>query len=354
MRNISALAVLFTLLAVSVAHAQESEPPPVPSGEGIVFGHAVFANGSSVSNAALVILASSKSSDTLYRLITDSSGGFILSLDNGKYEIDSLLDYYTTSGIDFASTASVNLPSDGNLTLIFHPAGSLTGKVSESGSPLPDASVSITCLSSPFDYQRINRAEQVKAGQAGDFLFSALPVGTCIVSSATDSLAGSLEVQILHGKTISAEVLLEQKATSIGVLPVLLAIIVVIIISIYFVSRKKKNELPDAIPPVPQQPVSKPKAQQRKPKEKQAGLAQRLADPKVKAVMSTLTDREKEIVRFLFKSNGRAKRSTIQNKLLIPKTSLLRNLRSLERKKIVKLIPFGRNIVAQVEDWLCK
>ena len=70
---------------------------------------------------------------------------------------------------------------------------------------------------------------------------------------------------------------------------------------------------------------------------------------KARAVLGTLSEREADIVRFLMSSGGKAKRSTMQHKLLIPKTSLLRNLRALERKNIVKLIPFGRNMVAELQ-----
>ncbi|MEM4348556.1 MAG: hypothetical protein QXN37_03235 [Candidatus Anstonellaceae archaeon] len=61
-----------------------------------------------------------------------------------------------------------------------------------------------------------------------------------------------------------------------------------------------------------------------------------------------------EITLFLLKSGGRAKRSQIQHKLLIPKTSLLRNLRSLERKNIVKLVSFGRNLLAEINQHIFK
>ena len=354
------IATAFVIMALALANAVGDElPPPAPTGGGVLFGHAVFSNGSSIANAPLVILARSNDSETVYRLITDSAGRFVLSLSATQYSLDSLLDYPETPGMDFASTASADLATEGNATLIFYPAGSLAGTVTEAGSPVPGARVRVNCPSSSFDYARINGGTAVQSGDAGDFLFSALPVGTCVVSASTDSLAGSQELQVENGMTSSASVALLKKAAQTDALPIALAVLVAAIIAyaaFQFLQKgkKEKEQTIHAEPSWQSSHFTQKKKEAKQKEEEEEGISSKLSDPKVKAVLATLTEREREITRFIFKAGGRAKRSTIQHKLLIPKTSLLRNLRSLERKKIVKLTPFGRNLLAEIEDWLHK
>ncbi len=364
--------LLFFFFLTSIAWAsnisnQNSESPPnTPEVSTVVFAKAVYSNGSAVVGAPIVILARTNESDTVYRLFTDQSGGVILSLKKGSYEIDSLLDNPSTPGVDFASTASLAVPSDENATLIFYPSGSVAGKIIFSGSPVSGASVRVSCPFSAFDYSRINGGDSALAGEAGDFLFRALPAGTCVISSSAGQLAGSSEVQVSPGQVSSASVEVERKAEpeGIGWLPILIVCVgALALAAIWLYSKKRggaaqgasgaqkakprksarKRVEEGAVAPAKQAPYRKADAQ---PEEEKFNAS----NPKAAAVLATLSEREREIVKFLFKCNGKALRSQMQHKLLIPKTSLLRNLRSLERKNIVKLIPFGRNLLAEIQD----
>ncbi|MCX6772277.1 MAG: hypothetical protein NTV88_00715 [Candidatus Micrarchaeota archaeon] len=353
---------LFLLASAAFAAAADEAPPSIPSGTGVIFGTATFSDGKTVSNLPVVILSRSNDSETISRLVTDSSGHFVLSLGNGKYELDALLADSATAVIDHAATAQVDTTKEENVTLVFYPAGSVAGAVQLSGASVGGAKVKVACPSSGFDYARVNGGAIVQAGEAGDFIFKALPVGTCQISATTDSLAGTVEVQVAYEKTISVLVEVTKKAAQGEQFPILLVVlaVAVILVAAYFASRalqKGKNNPRPHEETRPAQQVE-PAVTPRKAKKNKnddggkGGMQSKLTDPKVKAVLATLTDRESEIVRFLFKAGGRAKRSQLQHKLLIPKTSLLRNLRSLERKRIVKLTPFGRNLLAEIDDWL--
>lgn len=361
-----AAALLFFLLFQSLAlaanessavaaNASES-PPGAPDVQNVIFLKAVFSNGSIVQAYPVVLLARSNKSDTIYRTITDSAGKIILPLNSGNYELDALLDLPSTPGIDFASTTSLSVPSEGNATMFFYPSGSLAGYVqSEEGLPVAGARVRVSCPSSAFDYGRINGAVTVVAGEAGDFLFRALPVGTCLVSSSTDSLAGTMDVQVLAGQVASVSVGVKKKAPEpMAGLTVLLlsalAILIAMAIVLYLLGRRKNAASAPKPPPEYKKAENPTHAKESKAGDAQFGFDP--GSPRAKAVLATLSAREREIVKFLFRSGGRAKRSQMQHKLLIPKTSLLRNLRSLERKNIVKLTPFGRNLLAELEESL--
>lgn len=364
MMNMRLFAIVLSLLflAFPLAYALENDselPPPAPPSEGTVFATAMLANGSLAPNSAIILLAKSNKSEVVYRTITDKAGKFILSLDKGIYEIDALLDDYSTPGIDFAATASADFTRSQNITIVFYPSGSLSGKTieaSDSGAPVPSARVFVSCPSAFFDYGRINGETQMQSGEAGDFLFRVLPVGSCIVSASTDSLAGTADVQISNGKSTSATIGMKKKSGSLDFLLVALAAAAIIgVVAVVAYGRAWSKGQP---------PLVHSQAGAFEPAHLAKGKIAKHASPekepskfdassqKAKAILSTLSDREAEIVKFLCRQNGRAKRSQIQHKLLIPKTSLLRNLRSLERKNIVKLTPFGRNLLAELEEKL--
>lgn len=361
------LIFFFIFLALPVHHAEvnESEPqPPVPpSQEGPLFARAVYSNGSPMHNSALVLLVRSGKSDTVLRLITDESGRFLLSLGKGAHDIDALLDLPGTPGMDFASTSSFSGDGTSNLTLIFYPAGSLSGKVLQQGAIAPTARVRVSCPSNSFDYVRINGVAEVDAGEAGEFMFRALPAGSCTVSASAPSLANSAEFSVLPGQLTA--VVVEMKPKALGPDPIpfaAIAIGAIVLLGMAFLAFRQRffGKTAYAAVSAPLRPVRAPDGPlpaKAKAKEKKAAWETEetpysLANPKVKAVLSTLTDREAEITKFLLKCGGRAKRSSMQHKLLIPKTSLLRNLRSLERKNIVKLTPFGRNLLAEISESL--
>ena len=347
--------LLFALPTLCAASNETDAPPAAPAQSGLVFGRAIFANGSPVQSSPLTILARSSKSATVYRLITDQKGNFLLSLSKGQYEIDALLDLHDTPGIDFASTTSLDSSLEENTSIIFYPAGSIAGKAIQSGSPVPGARVHVSCPSDSFDYERINGAVQANAGEAGEFMFRALPTGTCVVSAYTGSLAGSSEIQVEHGKVASAEVEMRNKASTLDLLALAIAAAVALAAIIFITMRffgGKKEQPPSPAPQAHGQASPLEHMKAKEGKQAHEPPESKYDESKVKAVLSTLSEREREIAKFLIKSGGRAKRSQLQHKLLIPKTSLLRNLRSLERKNIVKLTPFGRNLLAELQEQL--
>ncbi|MFA6213909.1 MAG: hypothetical protein WC717_01395 [Candidatus Micrarchaeia archaeon] len=353
---LSFLLLLSPALSFAQNESEPSSPPSVPQVEGLVAVKAVTVDGTPATGMPLVISATSASGTTTYRLITDRAGTVLLTLGKGNYHLACLLDNITTGGADFAATSQLVVPGMQNLTIVFYPAGSVAVEAVEGGKPVPGAEVHASCASDWFDYEAIN-GEDASAGEAGNYLFRALPAGTCVVSASTQASAGSKQVAVEQGKLSALKVELSQKAFSLPDMALVLAAVAVLAFIAYrALLHGRKAKLPEGAEaksgvqkaPVKKKAVRKGKAAVR-PAEKPMFDVN---NEKARAVLSTLSEREAEIARFLLSSGGRAKRSTMQHKLLIPKTSLLRNLRALERKNIAKLTPFGRNLVAEINKGL--
>ena len=352
-------------LAENVSMADGSAPPAAPQGDGPVSVKAVLANGSSPVGMPVTIIATSGSTATTYRLITGREGNFLLQLGSGNYQLSATLDDMATSGVDYASSVALSVPAERNLTLVFYPSGSVAASVLEDGKLVPGADLHVSCSSDWFDYSAINGASR-RASEAGDSLFRALPIGTCVISASTQTSAGSVQVAVEHGKLANAQIEMKPKAFVLPDIVFLLAALAIVVALAYVGFVKMKPAAPQASAAAPKEAGKKEKQLQKlrakalrmKPAHASAKPAKATApqqkqldagNGKARAVLGTLSEREADIVRFLMSSGGKAKRSTMQQRLLIPKTSLLRNLRSLERKNIVKLIPFGRNMVAELE-----
>ena len=352
-------------LAENVTSVDSQLPPAVPQSQGPVAVRAELANGSMALGMPITITATSGNATATFRLITGREGNFLLQLGDGEYQLNAVLDDMATPGVDFASTTSLSVPSQRNLTMVFYPSGSVAATVLEEGAIVQGASMHMSCASDWFDYGEINGAN-AQAGQAGDFLFRALPAGTCVVSASTQMSAGSTRVDVKQGTLSTIQVELKRKAlalTDIALVIGAIAVVAILAYQLFIVGRRKKPAAQEAHA---EEQSARPKAS----RQGNAGVAAqsvqvqaaKAAPPKeapsssldvnsekARAVLSTLSEREAEIVRLLFSSGGKAKRSTMQHRLLIPKTSLLRNLRALERKNIVKLTPFGRNLVSELD-----
>lgn len=377
------LLVLLALFAAQVFPEGNDTLPPIPPSESVLIIKAVYPNGSAMANSPIVLLARTKadqSNFSVFRLITDSSGAVFISLGKAQYELDAIANIPSTPGADFASTSAVDASRNSTATMVFYPAGSITGSVSYNGLPVADAEVSISCPSNSFDYARINGAVDAKAGA---FSVLAIPVGRCAVSASSGSLASSQEIDVAQGQTSSAKLELlpiagerEQQASSLPTLALLGFLALLAAAIAYFVlfgkgkgkgakthgeksmlasSEGKRGKQPKAKSAMGKPSTKTPSSKRKLAAGKMvaslpnapASAAQQQNEASVQAVLSTLSEREREIAECLMSSGGRAKRSTLQHKLLIPKTSLIRNLRSLERKNLVKLTPFGRNMVAE-------
>ncbi|MBT4577010.1 hypothetical protein HOB91_01645 [Candidatus Woesearchaeota archaeon] len=75
---------------------------------------------------------------------------------------------------------------------------------------------------------------------------------------------------------------------------------------------------------------------------------------KLKAILKTLSDSEKQIMEFIISNGNASTSSKIRHGLKIPKTSLSRTLNKLESKKILTMEREGKLKRVKISDWLLK
>jgi len=360
------LLAFVTLL--SSAQVTGDVPPEVPSTiPSPIYVTAMFPNGTAIASTPIFITVRTSDTHSDYHLVTGPKGEVLLVSEGKKAFADALLDNPSTSGPDYAASTELLSYSFQNATLVFYPSGGVVGRAEDSfGSPLFGANISVSCPTHSFDYGSISGGETT--GRGGEFSLRALPIGKCMISASKGELAGSSEIAVKQGEITSAKIVLASPAPPVPDAPIVkddygnwlligAAFILGAIAVAFFILQKKPHAIPTnpvarQTPQAEAEKAEKPAKRNSSPKKQKAPHAsQEPLSPQAQAVLNTLSEREREIVLFLFSSGGRAKRSQMQHKLLIPKTSLLRNLRALERKNIVKLTPFGRNLLAELGDW---
>jgi uncharacterized membrane protein len=109
-------------------------------------------------------------------------------------------------------------------------------------------------------------------------------------------------------------------------------------------ARKEKEEKPAAVHEVKREEEAREVAPQQ-------AYGEMLVTQRMLDVMKALNERERSVVEFLLRSNGKARQSKIAFALVMPKTSLLRALYSLEHRNIVVSEKAGRRKEIALSGW---
>ncbi|MFC1697073.1 helix-turn-helix transcriptional regulator, partial [Nanoarchaeota archaeon] len=72
---------------------------------------------------------------------------------------------------------------------------------------------------------------------------------------------------------------------------------------------------------------------------------------RAKDIMETLTDKEKEVVNFIIKSKGETTQAKVYHETGIAKSSLHRQVKSLENKKVIDVMKVGKVKKIKFTDW---
>jgi len=272
-----------------------------------------------------------KFGDAIYKEAMDDNKVIVPTDQIGTFT--ATLNSLDTPAIDYSGIMNINQEKT---EFLVYPSGYLKGKVMDlAGNLIPNAELTFNCYSE-FSFNYPNKADNV-----GFFTVKNIPVGSCSVVASKNEVVGSVEFGIEKGEVVSVEVVLGESLAKksnfvIWVITILVLILVVLLI-IWFNIKKK---------------IKKPKKVEKKEhsEEKDEELEEKLSK-QTKALMKTLSEKEKKIVDFLLEHNNLASQAKIRHNTKIPRTSLTRVLQSLEKKKIAEIEKEGKMVSVKLSKF---
>ena len=236
-----------------------------------------------------------------------------LSFEEGK-EIFALfyVSHFDTAGLDYFGETKTSIDEHNIISVYLHPSASLQGVVvDENQNLVSNSQLHFSCSGNmPFEFPQ-------ESDQFGTFYLEAVKPGPCTIYARKHGKTGSVKVDLAQGDFEEVSLVLSQKESGFfRSFAFNIVLISIILIAILYVSRKSlKNR---------NNPVQKVKKS------------------KLEDVLPTLRENEKRIVEFLRKEREASYLSKIHYKTGISKGALFRNLKSLERKKIIVRSKEGR------------
>lgn len=290
-------------------------------------------------------------------------GQIHLRVDAGEYELALRADNAKTYGSDYFSQSKYQFYSNANKTVYLLSVGSLRGMVySKGGMIVSGASVKADCGAV------YSKPVEMITDSYGSYKFDDLRAGPCKLSAVMGNQTGNSDVEIRQGEiadskitlegTIEKEAKADENSFNYAYLLVGIAIIAAIAAEYYFgiyVPNNKKEKIAKQ--------AAKPKTELRKKvvEEKKAPIEHHevkqthgIAMPKkAPDILKTLGENECKIINLLCESGGHSTQAKIKNTLFIPKTTLARLFKSLEKKNIVEIKKSGRLKRVELTKWFC-
>lgn len=262
-----------------------------------------------------------------------SGPSILVPASNFGQTFEAILDSSSTPASDFYGLKMI-APNSNKLEMAVYPIGYLQGRVvDKEGNLLPKAKLSFTC------YSPIALSFPEKTDVTGHFAVPKVPIGKCSIVAYTNDGAGESEFEIKQGEVTEIDISISSKIIQENSYVWLVAIIIVLLVLglggylIYqkYIQKKIKSEI-SAIEDREIIIESETRPQkQTLPKQTQA-------------LITTLSDKEKAIVKFLMENNNQASQAKIRHATQLPRTTLARTLQLLERKKLVQIDKEGKMV----------
>lgn len=352
--------LLIFALAAQLSYAIEEGPPPLPPGDNEIYFHLFDSStGARIMNGTVAFSLAGEGGEISELSMQIRNGSARVLLDSGKWSVVGDVDDLETQGKDLATYSEITVAGDSNFTLYFIPVASANIQtVDSAGSVVPNAEISISCVK--LDEGKValmNGQQELRTDSNGLLLARYVPTGPCVVSASQDSSVGSTNINLLKGQFVSLKSTLGGSLRKNG-WGIELAVVAIALVAIaayvgwkYFAMGGERRKA--AHGEAAAEPSTVPMAHDEK-KADEEFFGKIAVTEKMRGVLKTLGEREKKIVRLLVKNGGAMRQAKIYNTLLIPKTSLVRALRSLERKNILKLEPFGKTNSVSLSEWFSK
>jgi uncharacterized membrane protein len=255
-----------------------------------------------------------------------TSSSLKIDLPVGEHQTEAILDDFSTPVPDYFGAKTIgNKDTD----YFVFPIGFVQGSVVDSqGNLIPKADLTFNCFS-PIEIELPTQADST-----GFFTIPNIPVGSCTVIAATKEIAGSTEFTIKQGQAMKVEIILAKEVIGDDNKTeyLILAVFFLALLLWIFLKKTKKERI-------------KPIKEQKQEEAVNLKEEQQPSLPKqTKALMETLSSKEKKIIEFLLENNHHSSQSKIRHGTKTPRTSLSRILHKLEQKKLVQTIKEGKMV----------
>ncbi len=290
--------LIFLTLFSSIVIAQES----------LVSFKLIDSSGNSINNLIAIV-----DSDMVI-LVNDGTLKFEPSVYDSIVEV--VLDDSSTKIVDYYFKGEIK-ESMGEI--VFFPIAQVRGSVYDSlENLLGNVDLEFDCNSlSSIDFPK-------KTDKFGGFS-TYVPIGECTILSTNGKFIDKIVFETNQGDSIELRLILKDKINSkFSIYWFIIIILILAFVSYKFKPKKRKVVRKDP------------------------------ARRKLKAILKTLSDNEKQIVEFIMANGNSSTSSKIRHGLKIPKTSLSRTLDRLESKKILIMEREGKLKKVKISDWLLK
>lgn len=291
-----------------------------------------------------------------------------LLLEEDSWDFVITVDQVNTSGSDYYVTHRFEYKVDNKEQDIFlFPVASLRIRVEDvKGNFVNDAVVRIDCLGNRF------LKPEIKTDLFGTGIIEFSPIGECSAYASFQDAAGVTNFNINQGENKNIVITLDKQVISkISRIRKTIMyssfIILIIFLTYFFILRK-------IIRTVRQRKKSKKNKEENKNKIEIKHnilydedinneidinrLNNKTEDPVIptnlRNILSTLNDREKEVIKYLVKNNYKEKQNILRYNLKIPKTSFSRIINSLEQKGIIEVDKENKPFYIKIREELLK
>jgi len=332
-RRVSTLMKRLLLLLLFTGFAFAEMPPLPPAGDfSIIFQHVIFPSQPVQNKNVLLVFKSEFTQRFLSAIVGNDSKTNVL-LDAGEWAILSDLDDPLTPGKDLVAKLTLNVSGNANATFYYQKVGTvLLSLEDEKGQAVEGAKVEGSCVSDHYAVGELNGVMQ--SDSSGSVLLKFVPTGNCVFSVKAGSNRGSKTIAVGQGAFVEEKMTLKAREDTLPAILMFAAAAVLALTGAFFVLKRRAPRAATTLI------AHSGRKREKHPK-----------NGEFAAVYKTLSENERKVMDLLHE-NRRLKQSKIFKSLLIPKTTLIRTVDSLQRKGLVKATPLGNTRLVEIEKRL--
>lgn len=341
MRRFSTLFLLLLLAGMVYADS----PPLPPSGEHLLALTHLQVGGSTLANKTVfLIFRNSLGQEQYSSALISPDATTRTELEAGDWMVRSGVVDSSTGAKSFAAQLPLHFTQDFNASLYYIPVGSLKLLVEDSGGhAVPQATVNASCLNQFYSFGALN-GPVTQTDESGSIVVS-VPSGVCVFTAFKGGEAGSKSVTIPQGAYIEQTLALSPVAQD-GLPYWLPGVLALALLAAGFFLIRRSSSKPPSSPPAMHPMEHSPPAPSHSPVDSKTS-----ASKEYSAVYRTLSEHEKAVMDALV-SSGKMKQSKLFATLLIPKTSLIRTINTLQTKGLVSAQPWGNTRMVELAEWI--